>query len=272
MKKYLHFLKNNKISKIQFLNLAWSKTYIIALFFLILFLFLISRLFWYTVIEWKYYKQLADEQQIWESIVPVNRWTIYSSVERESGIQKGSSFATSINLYDVAIDPQIKGDKNKLWKFLVDFIYQEICENQWYKKCKSNMRKFLKKSEIPNFIYEEKGVKAILHTEVFKRLSQKKVTSSLIDREFTPEQISKLKKVHLKWVYTSWNHVYINPEEFLPSNISTLSTILDMTKVKLKSVTKKREVRYIPLLSKISIKGGEELKNFIKEEKWAIRR
>lgn len=56
--------------------------------------------FKYTVLEYGYYKELADKQQMITVKNPVSRGTVYSN-NNPAGV-----FATSTDLSDLAIDPQ----------------------------------------------------------------------------------------------------------------------------------------------------------------------
>jgi hypothetical protein len=64
-----HYLQK----KIGNLTRTWSNIHTIILFFVIFFLVIIKTLFAYTVLDYDYYVNLADNQQIGKVIVPVNR-------------------------------------------------------------------------------------------------------------------------------------------------------------------------------------------------------
>jgi len=80
--------------------------------------------FKYTVLEYGYYKGLADKQQMITVRSPVSRGTIYSN-NSPAGV-----FATSTDLSDLAIDPQEIGSKEKLKTFLTDVVFEDICSKQ----------------------------------------------------------------------------------------------------------------------------------------------
>ena len=86
-----------------------NRVHIIAAFFTLCFLLVIINLFNYTVGDVQFYKELADKQQIGKVTVPVTRGTIFSSTKKQETI-----LGTSLHLYNLAIDPKIPGNKEKL--------------------------------------------------------------------------------------------------------------------------------------------------------------
>ncbi len=258
-------INNKKILK--FIKTFW-KIEIIASFFIIFSFFIIWKMFSYTVINYSFYEKLADKQQIWEVIVPVTRWTIYSWWERETVLW------TSLNLYDIAIDPKMKWDKVKLSHFLRDIIYMQLCNKKSEKECKNNLLRYLRVLDIDNFTYSEDFIKGIILDKINKKLASSKVTSVFIDYELDNEWINKIINLALKWVYPTWNYVYINPEEIENISIAAekLSTILPYTKDRLEYLLRKRDIRYIPIINKVTIHVSEYVKNYLDEEKQALRK
>ena len=258
-------INNKKVKKI-FKN--FSRVHIIASFFILFSLFIVWKMFSYTVLDYSFYNNLADKQQIWEVIVPVTRWTIYSSWDRETVLW------TSLNLYNVAIDPQMKWDKVKLAYFLRDIVYKQLCEKKSSEECKDNLLKYLRVLEIENFNNSEKFIKDLLLDKMNKKLASSKVTSVFIDYELDNEWISKVINMAIEWIYPTWNYVYANPEEIqnLPLAAEKLSTVFPYTKEKLEYMLRKRDLRYIPIINKVSIHVSEYLKNYLDEEKQALRK
>ena len=265
-KNFLEKIMNNKKIK-KIVNNFW-KVQIIASFFIIFSLFIVRKLFSYTVLSYSFYHKLADKQQIWEIIVPVTRWTIYSSWDKETVLW------TSLNLYNIAIDPKMDWDKNKLAFFLRDIIYKQICEKKSEIECKNNLLKFLKVLELDDFNYSEKYIKDKILEKINSKLTSTKVTSVFLDYELDNEGISKVINLGLKWLYPTWNYLYVNPEEI--SNLSLvaeeLSTIFPYTKEKLEYLLRKRDIRYIPIINKVSIHVSEYIKNYLDEEKQALNK
>lgn len=243
-----------------------KKIHFIVWFFLIFFSVIVMNLFSYTVFNYDFYQELADNQQIWKVTLPVNRWTIYSWWK--------TVFWTSLNLYDLAIDPQIIWDKEKLSNFLTDIVYNELCENQKTSKCESNLAKFIKVLEVPDFTNDEEFIKKFVQERINSKIYKTKIESVLISTELTEDKINKIANLGISWTYLNNSNLYINPEEFNNSNLNflNLSEILNIPEDDLKRMTRKRDLRYIPILNKLSISSSEYIKNYIKEEYEVLRK
>lgn len=265
----LNFLEKIKLNyKIKKILNRWSSMHTIVLFFVLFFLTIVKTLFSYTVLDYEYYNWLADSQQIWKVSVPVNRWTIIS------GWEKNTVLGTSLHLYDLAVDPQIEWDKQKLSDFLIDIVYNELCLNKKQNICKTNLLKYLRVLDIENFTFEEKFIKDLLKERIVSKLVQTKVTSVMIDKELSNFEINQIKNLNISWLYPWEKYLYVNPEEFNNSdeNIKELSKIIWTNEERLKNLTRKRDLRYIPIISKLSITSSEYIFEYIKDEKEAINR
>ena len=263
------FLKNIKVNyKIRKMLSRWNSIHTIVLFFGLFFLTIVKTLFSYTVLNYDYYNWLADSQQIWKVTVPVNRWTIMSWWE------KNTVLWTSLHLYDLAVDPQIIWDKDKLSNFLVDIVYNESCFNKSDILCKTNITKYLKVLEIENYQSDEKFIKKILKDKIVDKLLQTKVTSVLIEKELSSDEITQIKNLNIKWLYPNDKYLYVNPEEFnnTDDNVKKLSKIMWTNEERLKNLTRKRELRYIPIINKLSIDSSDYITTYIKDEKDALSR
>jgi len=263
---FLTVLLNNK--KLRSFLKKCNKIHIIAIFFIIFWLSIIWKMFSYTVVNHDFYKELADKQQIWEVVVPVTRWTIFSSWERETVLW------TSLNLYDVAIDPKMDWDKEQLLYFLQDLVYKQICYLKTKKECKNNLIKYLRVLDIDNFENSEVFIKKLLNEKLKEKLYQTKVNSVLIDKELSNEQITWVISLWIQWIYPTWSYIYANPEEISnPSLVADrLSSIIGMQKEDLAHLFRKRDLRYVPVINKLSIHISEFLKNYINDEKSAINK
>lgn len=261
-------IMNHKIvKKLAKLN----RVYYIAAFFVFFSLMIIQKLFANTVINHWFYQELADKQQIGNVTVPVTRWTVYSATNG------GTILWTSLNLFDIAIDPQIEWSKQKLEDFLTDVVYKESCENTDNSSCYNNVLKFLKIIELEEFIYDETYIKNLIWESLNKKINQEYVTSVFIDKELEQDKIDLIDSLWYPWVYPTFPYLYINPEEIL--NISeianNLSPILSIDNEDLEYLMRKRKVRYVQILSKLSISVSEYVKAYLEEEdiarkKWLI--
>ena len=265
-------MKYNKINKFSiFLDRILenkNRIYFISLFFIMFFLVIIQNLFSYTVLNFSFYKNLADNQQIWEVIVPVTRWTIYSATNSLTVLW------TSLNLYDIAVDPMIEWDINRLEEFLVEVLYKQICFSSTRNECYEWLIKLLRVLEIEDFVRDEEYIRWLISNYLKKKLNQKKVTSVLIDNEFDNNQIEEIKSYWFSWVYITWNYLYINPEEISNNDLvsKVISDLSWIEKDMVKHLIRKRNLRYIPIINKVSISVSEFIKQYLNEESEAIKK
>lgn len=261
---------NHKIiKKLEKLN----RLYYIAAFFVIFSLIIVQKLFSNTVINHNFYQEKADKQQIWKVTVPVTRGTVYSATNW------GTILGTSLNLFDIAIDPQIPGSKNKLQDFLTDVVYKESCENVSNKICYNNILKFLKVIELEEFDYDESSIKKLIWETLYKKINQKFVTSVFIDRELEQDKIDLIKSFWYAGIYPTFPYLYINPEEItqIKTVANSLAPLLAMDSEDLEYLMRKRKIQYVPILSKLSISVSEYVRMFLEEEnnamkKWLIKK
>lgn len=258
-------LIDNILNKIE----KYDRKNIIIIFFIVFVLWIIIKMFSYTVFHYKFYKTLADKQQIWNVIVPVNRWTLYSKTDNNSTI-----LATSLNLYDIAIDPKNVWNKAKLITFITDLVYKELCNWKNQEVCYENTLKFLRVIEIPDFVNDEDYVKKLINEKLKNKITQEKVTSVFVDKELNEKQIKSIKTSWVMWLYVLNSHLYINPEEI--SNKENAIEFLNKTtlidKEELKWYVEKKDLRYIPIINKISIANSEEVKKYLEDEEIAIKK
>ncbi len=271
--KFENLVYNLKRSKfVNNLMDKWQDIHTIMLFFIICFSVVLWKLFSYTVFDYKFYTQLADKQQIGTFTVPANRWTILSSIEKDNSMKESSYLATSINLYDIAVDPAAKWNKEKLWNYLVDLVYTETCFWVTKQKCKDNLLKFLRVIELEDFENNPEYIKKKISERIIPRIAKTKVTSVLIWSDFSTTQASQVEVLKIRWVYVQWTSIYINPEEYnsVDENNAKLWAILNFSAEEIKAMAKKRDLRYVQIFNKISINSSENIKTLIKEEKEAI--
>lgn len=265
----MHKKYNNYIEDFLKIFDKYPREYIMLAFFVIFSLFIISKVFSYTVLNHDYYKWLADKQQLWQIEIPVNRGTIYSSTNWSETV-----LATSLSLYDLAIDPEVVWDKNRLSIFLRDIVYKQICQLKTGDDCYDNMLKFLHVLEIENFQFNEDYIKELILKKVQEKLSKTKVTNVVVAEWLEQKDIDKLNTLKLPWVYVSWLNVYANPEEIsdIKDTALKLNTILNYNLWDVEKLLVKRNIRYIPIINKLSITLSDEVEKYINEEKDAMKK
>jgi stage V sporulation protein D (sporulation-specific penicillin-binding protein) len=246
----------------------YPREYFIIGFFLLFSFSIVSTVFSYTVLNNDFYKSLADKQQLSEVSIPVTRGTIYSSTN------SGTVLSTSVNLYDVAVDPQMLWDKAKLQSFLRDLVYKQLCYLSTEEDCYVWLLKFLNLLEIPNFTKDEKIIKNLIEERLRSKLSKSQVTSVLLAESIETEKSIQILNLSMKGVYVNENNVFLNPEEIVDVNyvVKQLSSILIIPPEDIEKAAKKRAVKYIPIISRISIWLTDEVKKYLDEEKQAMKK
>ena len=242
------------------------REFIIFLVFFVVFLIIISKVFSYTVLHYDYYKDLADKQQIWKVEIPVTRWNIYA--------KNPNTLATSVSLNDLAIDPKSVGDKAKLIIFLRGIIFTELCIWKEIKLCKENLVKFLKVLDLEDFEYTEEYILGKITKKLEGKLSETKITSVLLYDSLTESDSINIKVLWLKWVYINKANLYVNPEEVVNKNrvVWELSKIIPILEARVEHLIRKRDKRYVKLISKLSIESSEKIEKYISDEKDALKR
>ena len=256
-KKITHALRNLKFVK---------RESIIFWVFFIAFIIIISKVFSYTVLNYEYYKELADKQQIGEVEIPVTRWNIYT--------KNPNVLATSVSLNDLAIDPMWIWDQAKLIIFLRDIIFTEICVWNDRKTCKDKLTSFLKVLDLEDFEYTDKYIKDKITDRLKTKLWETKITSVLLSDNLTLEQAAELKSMSLKWVYINKTNLYVNPEEVIDKVVLSekLAKVISILEVRIQTLIRKRNKRFAHLLSKLSIETSEKIEKYLSDENDAYRR
>jgi arsenate reductase-like glutaredoxin family protein len=68
--------------------------------------------------------------------------------------------------------------------------------------------------------------------------------------------------------------LYVNPEEVVNKNhvVSKLSKIIPILEARVEHLIRKRDKRYVKLLSKLSIESSEKIEKYISDERDALKR
>lgn len=266
---YRNFMKHkNNIDRFFSFFDKYPREYFVLGFFVVFAFINISVIFSHTVIHHKFYQDIAFNQQVGKVSVPITRGTIYSATN------SGTVFGTSVNLYDIAVDPQMPWDKWKLAIYLRDIVYKQTCYLQSKNYCYESILKFLRLPEIVDFSSDKTFVKELILKKIQEKLAKTKVTSVLIADGVDNEKIISLSNLNINWVYPNGNSLYVNPEEITDETYVTtkLSNILWIEQTTIKDLITKRELRYIPIITRSSISLSDEVKNFINEENEAIKK
>ena len=260
----------NEIIKI--LESFSRESYVLA-FFIWFWFILTYKVFSYSVLNYDFYSELANRQQTSQIEVPVTRWAIYSSN------QIWNVLATSVDLNDLAIDPQIDWDKTKLSNFLTDIVYKQTCYLKGKNDCYRNLRRFLWLVSIDDFNLSEDYIKDKIKTKVKEKVNKQNVTSVLLRDNLRKDQTDAFSLLNLAWVYVNETHLYVNPEEVIDKKFvaEKISSVTHDDADDIEYLIRKRAIRYVNIINKLSIWLSDEIKEMISEEKslldkWFIKK
>ena len=261
-------MNSRKKTKKTFFDIfeRYPREYFVFVFFFVFFFAIIWETFSYTVSNYQFYSQLAYNQQVWEVEVPVTRWWIYT-FESESK-PRGTVLSTSVDLNDLAIDPQIEWNKEKLKVFLTDILYKEMCYLKDASDCYDDMLRFLRVLEIWDFQSDEEYIKWRIRGRLSQKLSQTKVTSVKLLGDISPEEEIEVTSWDIAWVYPGVNGLYINPEELEQKELFA-NKYVELFWWKYEEILysiRSRDLRYIPIYNKLSLLGSDEVEQYIRDE------
>ncbi len=272
---------NKKIEKFIQKNIAYYLSVLIknlenldrvkiVFFLFIIFAFvIIFYSFKYSVLEYDYYKTLADKQQTIEVKNSVNRGTIYSNNDPIWVL------ATSTELSDLAIDPQEIWNKEKLVTFLTDIVFDELCFWKQSEECVNKIQLFLKKDpSSEESDYNQDNMKEEIKIWIQKKIEKKYIDLVLIKENLTQEEMDKVNNLWLVWIYFVINNLYADPTKITDENYvaKKLNEVLQIQEYEIKNKLLKRISRYIKILNKLSLHTKDEINARIENEKNAIKK
>lgn len=244
----------------------YPREYFVFAFFVIFIFAILKETFSYTVINYDFYEELAYNQQVWEVEIPVARGTIFSSTG------SGTVLSTSVDLNDLAIDPQIEWNINLLWEYLTDIVYKELCFLKPSDECYESMLKYLRKPEIVGFSLDETYIKDLLSTHINQRISQKRVTSVLLAEWVENEELTLLFSMNIPGVYINNANIYVNPQEVIwqEETAQKIASVIGWDIEDISHAIRQRDLRYVPIINKISLSVSDEIREMIVEESQAM--
>lgn len=239
----------------------------IVFFAFVLFAFIIIwTTFKYTVLEYSYYKELADKQQMVMVKNPVSRGTIYSNNRPEW------VFATNTDLSDLAIDPQEVGSKEKLELFLTDMVFEDICSRLIDDRCVENLFDYLRQVSDDNFIATNESVKNKIREDIHRKITKEFIDSVIVKENLNEKEIRELGSL-TEWSGSSFgiinNSLYVDPTGIHNKDaiVMQLMDILSLSKEELDYKLSKRKVRYVRILRKMNLSTRDMIDNRIETEK-----
>lgn len=244
----------------------YPREYYVFVFFFLFSFAIISKTFSYTISNYEFYSGLAYRQQVGEVELPVTRGTIYSSASEN--MSQGTVLSTSVDLNDLAIDPQIEGNIEKLAIFLTDILYKEMCYLKDSTDCYSDMLRFLRVLEIGDFQLDEEYIRWRILTKLTERLSKTRVTSVRLLADISPQQEQIVREWNISWVYPSENGLYVNPEELIDKQVfaQKYQQVFGWKINDIVFAIRGRDLRYIPIYNKLSLLGSDVIEQYIQDE------
>lgn len=248
----------------------YPREYYAIAFFVLFFLSIVWHTFVYTVKNHDFYTELALNQQVWELEIPVTRWTIYSSPN--ASMVDWTVFSTSVDLNNIAIDPQIEWDKWKLAIFLSDLLYKEMCYLKDKNDCYNDMLRFLRVLEIPDFVHKKEYIQESILKKLTEKLAKNKITSVRLRESITSEDETKILTWGIVWVYPGSSWLYVNPEELTQVDLFAQKYVeLFWWNISdIKHLVRSRDLRYIPIYQKLSLISSDEVEQYIEDERQAL--
>ena len=259
--KILHIL-------FRFLKRLESLDRIRIVFFAFLFFacLIIWSTFKYSVLEYTYYKTLADKQQMTMVKNPVSRGTVYSNND-----PKGV-FATSTDLSDLAIDPKEVGSKEKLETFLTDLVFEEICTKKADDVCVDNMFNYLRQTPEDSFSANESDIKVRLKEDINRRISKEFIDSVIVKEDLSDKEISDIHYLidgSGSTFSLIMKSLYVDPTKLQNKDplVTSLMSQLSLSKEELDFKLSKRTVRYVKILRKMNLSTKDLIDARVKAEK-----
>lgn len=154
---WIKILKENK-----FLKEYWmTRELAVLVWFTILFLILIIRLFSVQIVHHKEYSEILNSQHTTQSSLQADRWSIFVYDKSNNAVK----LTENISLYNIYVDPKYI-DKDRLIDLLTPIIYEHLCVLNWMNyvekiDCIKNIETFTIKDllpEAPEFFYMWSGI------------------------------------------------------------------------------------------------------------------
>lgn len=243
---------------------------LVAYLFFAYALFVIWTTFRYSVLEYDYYKGLADKQQTVTVKNPVSRGTIYSNND-PIGV-----FSTSTDLPDLAIDPKAPGSKERLYPFLTDATYLDLCQHGTDEKCLEAIAGFAKPSLKPDTELTADNAKAAIRAELNRRIEKEFIDFVLVKEALSPDEVKDMELFSGSGFTLLSGNLYLNPlevpEDRKPAYSAKLVQAFQMSKDQADFLLSKRPVRYVKILRKMNLSTKDFVDERLKEEKDAVKK
>lgn len=192
-----------------------SRMMIVFWALLLLMIMIIVTLFWYTILDYDFYQNLANRQQIRKVELSVNRGTIYGTIDPvRSSNQKMYTpiLATTSLVKDLKLDPTETCNISQLEEFISQIVYEHLCQNRAQGSCFDNVLKYTNTYIIPeNFSFTREAIVAFLRPTINEQVNRKYKTRILLSKNVSTEAQNIILSWAFPGIYIFNADVYVNP-------------------------------------------------------------
>ncbi len=278
-------------------NVRLNKYDYLLMFFWLLFLVLIIRLYYLQIIKYNEYNNLLISEHYSISNLEPARWNIYLQNKNGGKI----ALTENINLYTLYADPYIIWNDTKTSKLLTPILYDDFCDRYKLNKvnkftCVKNVERFAKvkliRQELKTWTWN------LSNTSLSENMDLSYITTGILQNTIKARLENLLKKSYITeaylWFFSnkeiinalkkSWltaitiqnnNYVYVNLNGINDLNryINTLYDILwkvnnKYSKWYLTRILNKRPRRYVKIADYVSPTRIDKIKKLKKKYRW----
>lgn len=167
------------------------------------------------------------------------------------------------------------GSKERLTKFLVDVVFEELCSRELDELCTENLFDYIRQIPEEDFVTDETSIKKKLTEDIQRRISKEFIDSVIVKENLSPKEVSDL--AYLTEGSGSYfgiinNSLYIDPTRVVEKDrlVTELMNILTLSKEELDFKLSKRVVRYVKILRKMGLATRDMIDARVQAEKMNI--
>lgn len=234
-----------------------SRITIVLSCFLSLVFVIIFTLARYTLVDHEFYKKLADNQQLREIELSVNRGTIYGTIDpyRSEG---GNPFqtmilATTSVAKDLKIDPSGMCNIDMMEPFLAEIVYEHLCVNRSQVSCFDNVLKYTNTFIVPeNFNFSREQIMGFLAPTVREQAHRLYKTRIFLAEGVNSTTLNSILALGNPGVTVIGDVVYLDPTKFdTTRGVDELVKLLLITPELLDDALKLRSNRNVDIVEKL---------------------
>jgi stage V sporulation protein D (sporulation-specific penicillin-binding protein) len=234
-----------------------SRIVMILWSFLGLTVLIVFTLAQYTLMDHSFYKKLADNQQLREIELSVNRGTIYGTIDpyRSESDQpfQTTILATTSIAKDLKIDPSGLCNIDMMEPFLAEVVYEHLCINRSQGSCFDNVLKYTNTFVVPeNFNFSREQIIGFLTPTVREQARRMYKTRIFLAEWLNSTAINNLLALWNPGISVLWDVVYVDPTKFDSTRwVTELITLLGITPDALNDALELRKNRNVDIVEKL---------------------